>query len=490
MVLWRDQEALLSQYHLPLVMCISKILDFDSETSPPLVAKVILALLHPNIWPEGRTSNTPKVVLLLHEIDTLLERHPSQCGSDLGWFKFVSNSLILRLCECISGENSRASERALQMWKNDKFEELVASQLSTCLSPLLQALCRINTNMVPSWNPTVNKMTALVLHKLEERDPELFARVCNEVIGGLNTASDSPALQQQPPPDSEHSETSTFQPVDTSLKTAMGSWKPPARRKQGTLVTSSKQSTGAPPSIVTGIAPWASQQKRDSSSVSSILRFNNPQSKNPPLAITGVAPWAVSDKTGTSTSRLNPQPRALEMQTKSSSSSSSASAESVPVNPTISEHTSEGAEANRKPNQSTASQKVQVNGQGIKKLREFVSKICPPSTEGTRGESDSSQFSSWAVAQLSESPLLLPDLKFHDLVFGHELGSGAFSTVKYARRIIKNLTRSRWPEYAVKVKKSLCFALSSRFALISHVVDMLPLSFLFYRLSALARFKS
>ena len=46
---------------------------------------------------------------------------------------------------------------------------------------------------------------------------------------------------------------------------------------------------------------------------------------------------------------------------------------------------------------------------------------------------------------------MLYNLKFHDLVFGHELGSGAFSTVKYARHIVKTLTRSSWPEYAVKV---------------------------------------
>lgn len=33
--------------------------------------------------------------------------------------------------------------------------------------------------------------------------------------------------------------------------------------------------------------------------------------------------------------------------------------------------------------------------------------------------------------------MLLPTLKFHDLVFGQVLGEGAFSTVKYARHITK-----------------------------------------------------
>lgn len=41
--------------------------------------------------------------------------------------------------------------------------------------------------------------------------------------------------------------------------------------------------------------------------------------------------------------------------------------------------------------------------------------------------------------------------RFHDLVFGHELGSGSFSVVKYARHITKGKSRSQWPEFAVKV---------------------------------------
>lgn len=52
---------------------------------------------------------------------------------------------------------------------------------------------------------------------------------------------------------------------------------------------------------------------------------------------------------------------------------------------------------------------------------------------------------------MAESPTLLPNLKFHDLVFGHELGSGAFGSVKYARLIDKTKSRSYWPEYAVKI---------------------------------------
>lgn len=57
----------------------------------------------------------------------------------------------------------------------------------------------------------------------------------------------------------------------------------------------------------------------------------------------------------------------------------------------------------------------------------------------------------WKTLQAAPTPTLLPSLKFHDLVFGHELGRGSFGTVKYARHIARERTRSEWPEYAVKV---------------------------------------
>ncbi|OEU08472.1 kinase-like protein, partial [Fragilariopsis cylindrus CCMP1102] len=52
---------------------------------------------------------------------------------------------------------------------------------------------------------------------------------------------------------------------------------------------------------------------------------------------------------------------------------------------------------------------------------------------------------------MAESPTLLPTLKFHDLVFGHDLGEGSFGSVRYARLIDRTRTRSHWSEYAVKV---------------------------------------
>jgi serine/threonine protein kinase len=73
----------------------------------------------------------------------------------------------------------------------------------------------------------------------------------------------------------------------------------------------------------------------------------------------------------------------------------------------------------------------------------YMDRIKPPDEE--KGAS------SWSKAQMAETPTLLPTLKFHDLVFGHDLGEGSFGSVRYARLIDRTTTRSNWPEYAVKI---------------------------------------
>jgi hypothetical protein len=47
----------------------------------------------------------------------------------------------------------------------------------------------------------------------------------------------------------------------------------------------------------------------------------------------------------------------------------------------------------------------------------------------------------WHQQQASATPTLLPTLRFHDLVFGRDLGSGSFGTVRYARTVIKGSTQ-------------------------------------------------
>jgi serine/threonine protein kinase len=98
-------------------------------------------------------------------------------------------------------------------------------------------------------------------------------------------------------------------------------------------------------------------------------------------------------------------------------------------------------------------------------LDRYLSKLAPPLATRAAGAggpaadpsfpSDSGGVASAATAGvvdvLSPAPTLLPSLAFHDLVFGRDLGSGTFSTVRYAKQIVRGTLGSTWPEYAVKV---------------------------------------
>lgn len=56
-----------------------------------------------------------------------------------------------------------------------------------------------------------------------------------------------------------------------------------------------------------------------------------------------------------------------------------------------------------------------------------------------------------AAGGLTVRPVHIEGLKLQDLVFGRTLGSGAFSIVKWCKRVVPGLTQSGWPEFATKV---------------------------------------
>lgn len=136
----------------------------------------------------------------------------------------------------------------------------------------------------------------------------------------------------------------------------------------------------------------------------SLVSINWKAGMPPPVTITGVAPWAQMPSRFPTTFQGAP----------SSSSSSSSSGSS--------------------------SGRTSVES-GLDILLSYIARCTPVArTEGVN----------WQQQQAAASVTLLPNLKFHDLVFGRELGAGAFSTVRYARVVTPGYTQSQWPEYAVK----------------------------------------
>jgi hypothetical protein len=107
-----------------------------------------------------------------------------------------------RLVKCVgtNADNIRPAQRALEFFKKFKVLDLllnpmpavqshsllfhekivVVTIIEKSLMNLLPALFR---GGVLSWNPTVNKMTALALKAMKDRDEDTFMRACNDLFG-------------------------------------------------------------------------------------------------------------------------------------------------------------------------------------------------------------------------------------------------------------------------------------------------------------------
>jgi hypothetical protein len=80
MIVWRDQIPVIQLFHEDLCRCViallekCKLKDLSSPTfsQGTLLTDIIKAIL--TNWPEGFNTNTPKQVLLLHELEFLIER--------------------------------------------------------------------------------------------------------------------------------------------------------------------------------------------------------------------------------------------------------------------------------------------------------------------------------------------------------------------------------------------------------------------------------
>jgi hypothetical protein len=434
MVLWRDQTSLLDLYHEPLVQCIAILL----KHKPEWTGRVIEGLLGSDVWNKG-AGNTPKLVLLLHEIDTYIGCLPGNPDEIQGTELDKSLPTLLRsLGSCMASENSRLAQRALPFVKNKKFVRLIETNLGLSLEILLPFLLKKE----PSWNPTVRKMTYNVLALLRDFDSERFLEVGNRCFTNERHRKQQEQLAPSPVSESKPKKPvvptaptnkASLLPTDYTIKSAMGTWAPPTKNDTSSGMSMAmpppeSRRRGAPdsrnpPLSVTGVAPWA---------------MKGPHGSNPPLTVTGVAPWAMKGPQGKKTTMSKRKHPPLGVTGKGVAPWATNNTNPPPKNPmkrNSDDSTKLAKEAPLKsesPSQSTSC-----------RVLAYMEKIKPPEEE--KG------ISSWSKTQMAESPTLLSTLKFHDLVFGHDLGEGSFGSVRYARLIDRTTTRSRWPEYAVKV---------------------------------------
>jgi serine/threonine protein kinase len=315
---WDRQTAILGEYHKSLVQCCYSMIEKENSLATELIDFILTSC-----FPPINQSNTAKELLLLFEMNKFI----NYCD-----IRPIRQKLVKRLYDCISSENAQIVQSALMFWKSppSDFPIKIRPYLAEYMENLLLALFRGSGE--PHWNPTVNKMTLLVLTALEEADPEIFA----------DSAQSIP-------------------PID------MSSFKNVNSRSRGSTVPKSLQAA------------------------------SHLSSSQPPLETTGVAPW-----------QFEPTITTLS--------------ESVPKTP-----------------------QFRVVS-GLEALREYMNLLQSDKSLVASGTAPS-----WQSALSSETPTLLPDLKFHNLVFGRDLGVGAFSTVRYARVVKPKTYLSQWDEVAVKV---------------------------------------
>jgi len=558
-------------------------------------------------------------VILLHELEVLVTE--GKGGLEPALAKSLP-VLLPKLVGCIASDNWRLCEKVLGLWRVDGFAKLItsgngsgddegdistssgsgvgeirASGASLYYPPLMAALLRGGQ---PHWNPTVRRMTWLVLESLQTAQPSLFERTAEQVwgqpgpsrsskkksaataaaaaasgaksvgagngdviggSGGVAPASASSLLAsagfaQRPRPgvqvpDGRYRPSNDHDDDDDNQDEGKGASGDSSSSSRGSKheeeedeaaaaaraaiidehnragfpgramapppnvpLTSSKATSGLPPRGLgrggaMAAAPWAGKSAGTSSSNSGTAS-KAPVKLPPPTSVGGssglvqvpgrvggsapiptgkavsltAAPWASKPSpsgTGSSSSStrksngflggaMSVAPWAKNPPASSSSSPQKRKANLSNEGVSMAE---ENDDEDDDDNDAETNEEAEIGSLGMSRLSAYM-EACKPDQAAEAAQSARG----WVAAQAQATPTLLPHLKFHDLVFGHELGRGSFSVVKYARQILKEgindsssnssssssgskakaekaaqarLGRSQWPEFAVKI---------------------------------------
>ena len=172
-----ELTPLIQHYHEQLVYALCEHLKKDraqqaSSTAATTSSATLLPILHCllSAWPTARQPNSAKEVLLLHEMERLLE------FSSADTFGQFAGSFFPYLVSSLSSSHHRVSERCLQLWQNDHFLALLASQRHQLFPPLLPVLLQDK-----HWNRSVNKMRAVVLDTCRQQDEQLWRHCVHSV---------------------------------------------------------------------------------------------------------------------------------------------------------------------------------------------------------------------------------------------------------------------------------------------------------------------
>ncbi|CAJ1356909.1 unnamed protein product [Effrenium voratum] len=114
-LLWDRQTPLISLYHKELTHCVLLVL----EKEPGLSCRCMQAIC--SYLPQAHESNTPKEVLLLHELAEILKVMKVE---DL---RGCMSQLVGHMVRLLGSHNSQTLQSVLQFWKDERVAELLGN---------------------------------------------------------------------------------------------------------------------------------------------------------------------------------------------------------------------------------------------------------------------------------------------------------------------------------------------------------------------------
>eukprot|EP00299_Pterocystis_sp_00344_P012727 c6147_g1_i2.p1 GENE.c6147_g1_i2~~c6147_g1_i2.p1 ORF type:complete len:443 (-),score=87.23 c6147_g1_i2:59-1387(-) len=189
-----------SMYHTELAHCISQFCMKDRELAP----EIILGIL--KFWPQ---TNSPKELLYLQEIETILEQ--TGCyGMDA-----IIDPLFSRINRCIMSYHFQVSERALFLWHNERIFAFISDYREQILPIVFPGLM---ANTKGHWNATVHQLSINVVKMCNEMDPELFERCAHHYKRTVELANEKRKRQSE-----------LWHDIETvALTVAEPGWQPPS----------------------------------------------------------------------------------------------------------------------------------------------------------------------------------------------------------------------------------------------------------------------